>query len=66
MGILCLSEERDNRKLWKIYADDGKGVCLMLESLEIFPATSVGSSYGPFEVRYSDEDKKPYDPRLDG
>jgi hypothetical protein len=66
VGILCLSEERDNRKLWKIYADDGKGVCLMLKSLEIFPATSVGPIYGPFEVRYSDEDKKPYDPRLDG
>jgi hypothetical protein len=65
VGILCLSEQPDNRELWRIYADDGKGVCLMLESLDIFPATSKGPFYGPFEVRYSDEDKKPYDPRLD-
>jgi Protein of unknown function (DUF2971) len=65
VGILCLSEEPYNRELWKRYADDGKGVCLMLESLEIFPATSSGPIYGPFEVRYSDVDKKPYDPRLD-
>jgi hypothetical protein len=65
VGILCLSEEPYNRELWKRYAGDGKGVCLMLESLEIFPATSGGPIYGPFEVRYSDVDKKPYDPRLD-
>jgi hypothetical protein len=66
VGILCFSEEPNNRELWKIYASDGKGVCLMLESLEIFPATPVGPIYGPFEVRYSDEDKKPYDPQIEG
>jgi hypothetical protein len=65
IGILCLSEEPDNRELWKIYADDGNGVCLMLQSLEIFPAKSVGPIYGPFDVKYSDGDKAPYDPRRD-
>jgi hypothetical protein len=65
VGILCLSEQPDNRELWRIYADDGEGVCLMLEALNIFPATANGPIYGPFEVRYSDEDRKPYDPRLD-
>jgi hypothetical protein len=65
VGILCLSEEPNNRKLWEIYADDGHGVCLMLQSLDIFPAASTGPIYGPFDVKYSDEIKEPYDPRRD-
>jgi len=65
VGILCLSEEPNNRKLWQLYADDGKGVCLKLQSLHIFPAGSVGPIYGPFDVKYSDNNKEPYDLRRD-
>jgi hypothetical protein len=65
VGILCLSEEANNPKLWKLYADDGEGICLMLESLGIFPAASSGPIYGPFDVKYSDDDKRPFDPRHD-
>jgi hypothetical protein len=37
----------------------------MLQSLHIFPARSVGPIYGPFDVKYSDNNKEPYDPRRD-
>lgn len=62
VGILCLSELPDHSELWRIYADDGRGVCLCLETLKIaFAAGYI--ERGPFEVMYSDGPKHPWDPR---
>lgn len=60
VGILCLSESADDPDLWALYAEGGHGVCLVLDTLE------VAAQYvdrGPFEVRYSDDPKLPWDPR---
>lgn len=63
-GILCLSELHEDPELWRIYADNGRGVCLCLETFEIASAPDYAER-GPFEVRYSDDPKRPWDPRGD-
>jgi hypothetical protein len=64
VGILCLSERHDDPELWKEYADNGRGVCLRLETLEIVSDADY-TERGPFEVLYSDEERHPWDPRGD-
>ncbi len=64
VGILCLSELHDRPELWRIYADNGRGVCLWLETLNIATSTHY-IERGPFEVVYSDNPKHPWDPRGD-
>jgi len=64
VGILCLSELHDQPELWRIYADNGRGVCLCLETLKIANSTHY-IERGPFEVAYSDNPKHPWDPRGD-
>ncbi len=66
IGVLCLSEDWRNRELWRLYADDGRGLCLGLESLEVFPPGPSGLFYGPFDVVYRDCPRRPYDPRRAG
>jgi len=64
VGILCLSELCDDPELWRIYANNGKGVCLCLETLKI--AYDEHYLYrGPWQVTYSDSPKQPWDPRGD-
>jgi hypothetical protein len=64
VGILCLSELYDDPELWRVYANDGKGVCLCLETLKI--AYDEHYLYrGPWQVTYSDSPKQPWDPRGD-
>lgn len=64
VGILCLSELYDDPELWRIYADNGRGVCLCLETLKI--AYDEHYLYrGPWQVIYSDNPKQPWDPRGD-
>ena len=62
VGILCLSELPDHPKLWGEYADNGRGVCLMLETLKIAFAPEY-IERGPFEIIYSDDPKLAWDPR---
>ena len=64
VGILCLSELHEDPELWKEYADNGRGVCLRLETLEIVSAEDYAER-GPFEVIYSDDPKHSWDPRGD-
>ena len=64
VGILCLSELSNHPKLWRIYASDGIGVCLGLETLKISFAKHY-QDRPPMEVSYSDEPKRPWDPRGD-
>lgn len=64
VGILCLSELHEDPELWREYADNGRGVCLRLETLEIVSAADYAER-GPFEVIYSDDPKHPWDPRGD-
>ena len=62
VGILCLSELPDHPKLWEEYADNGRGVCLMLKTLKIAFARDY-IERGPFEIMYSDNPKLAWDPR---
>jgi hypothetical protein len=62
VGILCFSEIGNLPALWKDYADDGRGVCLWLETLKIVNHERCRDR-GPFEVIYSDATKRPWDPR---
>ena len=64
VGILCLSELHDHPELWRIYADNGRGACLCLETLKIASSTDY-IERGPFEVAYSDDLKRRWDPRGD-
>jgi hypothetical protein len=64
VGILCISELGNHPALWRAYADDGRGVCLYLETLKI----AYDDHYldrGPFDLIYSDTPKQPWDPRGD-
>jgi hypothetical protein len=65
VGILCLSELDDNSKLWGLYADDGRGVCLCLDMTKIIH-TEYYRLRGPFQVKYDDGPKQPWDPRANG
>ncbi len=53
IGILCLSEFRDDPKLWREYASRGHGACLCLDA-EILLASKEYSDYKPQEVHYLD------------
>jgi hypothetical protein len=51
-GVFCLSERADHPQLWSLYADDGAGLCVELESDHV-----TEPDYGPFRVTYSDKPK---------
>jgi hypothetical protein len=51
-GVFCLSERADHPKLWSLYAAEGAGLCLELESDYV-----TDPDYGPFRVKYSDRPK---------
>jgi hypothetical protein len=51
-GVFCLSERADHPQLWSLYAADGAGLCVELESDHV-----TEWKYGPFKVTYSDRPK---------
>jgi hypothetical protein len=53
IGILCLSESRDDPRLWREYADRGYGACLCL-SIERLLASREYSDYKPQMMTYFD------------
>jgi len=65
VGMLCLSELDDQPELWRLYADTGHGVCLCLDTTRIV-ATNYYGERGPFQIKYSDRPKSPWNPHLDG
>jgi hypothetical protein len=64
VGILCLSELDDDPELWRLYADDGRGVCLRLDAIKVAEAEPY-RLHGPFEVTYCDDPKQAWDPHGD-
>ena len=64
VGILCLSEVGNDPALWRAYGDNGRGVCLWLETLQIVNDEHY-QDRGPYEVIYSDAPRRPWDPRGD-
>src|ERR1700722_1653475 len=47
-GVFCLSERADHPQLWSLYAADGAGLCIELESDHV-----TEWEYDPFKVTYS-------------
>lgn len=64
VGILCLSELDDSSELWRIYADNGRGVCLQLDMTKLIESEPY-ILRGPFEVMYRDGAKSFWDPLAD-
>jgi hypothetical protein len=64
VGILCLSEVGNDPALWRDYGDNGRGVCLWLETLKIANDDHYRDR-GPFEIIYSDAPRRPWNPRSD-
>jgi hypothetical protein len=61
VGILCLSELDDDSELWRIYADNGRGVCLRLDMAKVIEREPF-LLRGPFEVIYGNGPKMIWDP----
>jgi hypothetical protein len=62
VGMLCLSATPNDQEMWNLYADRGRGVCICFEASKLaFDSDFVGR--GPFQVRYSDDQKQVWDPR---
>jgi hypothetical protein len=51
-GVFCLSGRAEHPQLWSLYAADGAGLCVELESDHV-----TDPAYGPFRVTYSDRPK---------
>jgi hypothetical protein len=64
VGILCISELDDNPELWRIYGDDGRGICLQLDMTKIVESERYYLR-GPFEGIYCDGPKTAWDPLAD-
>jgi hypothetical protein len=60
VGILCLSELDDDSELWRIYADNGRGVCLRLDMTKLINREPF-LLRGPFEVTYRNGPKMIWD-----
>jgi hypothetical protein len=54
-GVFCMSERADHPQLWSLYAADGAGLCVELESDHV--TDPEYPEYGPFRVTYSDRPK---------
>lgn len=55
-GVFCLSESAKDPDLWRLYASDGAGICVELESDHV-----TEPDFGPFKVIYSDKPKPLWD-----
>jgi hypothetical protein len=64
IGILCLSEFGDHPKLWRDYADRGRGACLCLDAKRLL-ASKEYANYKPQEVDYSDAAQHIWNPEAE-
>jgi hypothetical protein len=61
MGVLCFSPVLDDPRMWRQYADDGKGICLRVSCGTLGYAYRSGTVLNvPLPVEYSDDPKLPW------
>ena len=62
LGVLCFSEILDDARMWRLYADEGKGICLRVSCTFLKNAYRSGSLRDvPPPVEYSDDPRLPWD-----
>jgi hypothetical protein len=70
-GVLCLAETPTSREMWRLYANNGRGVCIRLRPSALEEWCRFGTGpfpgrfRGPWRVSYSDVPKQLWDPGAD-